>query len=163
MATTSKYRDNNIIYKNNQWIFEDTQRPVSETKDTHVCGHCNQLSTEEGHDACLGTLIGLMNACCGHGNPKEAYVQFIDGNCVRGEDAVMIQNILKRWKPDQTHEEEIEYTEKHLKRLKDMDKEDMIYEIVIKTSVHTFNGRNSNVKDVPLPNYNPPKPPTKQR
>ncbi len=48
---------------------------------THVanrrpwCGKCGQKDTPEGHDACLGTIPGVMNACCGHGNDGEAYIQ----------------------------------------------------------------------------------------
>ncbi len=43
------------------------------------CAACGQLPTPEGHDACLGTLPGVWNACCGHGDPSEAYVQFRPG------------------------------------------------------------------------------------
>lgn len=46
-----------------------------------VCGHCNLPNRVDGHDACLGTIPGVMNACCGHGDVRCAYVQF------RPEDA----------------------------------------------------------------------------
>lgn len=59
------------------------------------CSRCLKNPDENGHDACLGTLKGLMNACCGHGNDKSAYVQFLDGSCVRGKDAITIIKILK--------------------------------------------------------------------
>jgi hypothetical protein len=62
-----------------------------------VCGHCNLERTTEGHDGCLGTLPGLMNACCGHGgNAEGVYVQFLDGTCIRDNDAKTIIEILKR-------------------------------------------------------------------
>lgn len=61
------------------------------------CGNCGKRRTDEGHDACLGTLIGVMNACCGHGNEDEAYIQFLDGECVRGKDAKIILNMLKKY------------------------------------------------------------------
>lgn len=32
--------------------------------------------TIQGHDGCIGTLEGVMNACCGHGQDSCAYVQF---------------------------------------------------------------------------------------
>lgn len=64
--------------------------------EKELCDHCGKYRTFEGHDGCLGELIGITNACCGHGNPKKAYVQFLDGTAIRGEDAVIIQNILKR-------------------------------------------------------------------
>ena len=41
-----------------------------------VCGHCNKARTPEGHDGCIGVLPNVMNACCGHGEAKTAYVQF---------------------------------------------------------------------------------------
>ncbi len=41
-----------------------------------VCGYCDMKRTTEGHDGCIGTLEGVMNACCGHGEYKMAYIQF---------------------------------------------------------------------------------------
>ena len=40
------------------------------------CGHCGLCRTSEGHDGCIGTLEGVKNACCGHGEVTKAYVQF---------------------------------------------------------------------------------------
>lgn len=60
------------------------------------CEHCGKSKTIEGHDGCLGELIGIANACCGHGNPNMAYVQFLDGTGIYGSDAILIQKILKR-------------------------------------------------------------------
>ena len=45
---------------------------------------------------CLGELIGIANACCGHGNVNKAYVQFLDGTSINGKDAIAIQDILKK-------------------------------------------------------------------
>lgn len=42
---------------------------------TH-CDFCGLGPTPEGHDGCIGTLPGVMNACCGHGDTGVAYVQF---------------------------------------------------------------------------------------
>jgi hypothetical protein len=60
------------------------------------CAYCGMDSTKEGHDGCLGELIGVANACCGHGKSNEAYVQFYDGTAIRGHDAIAIFEILKR-------------------------------------------------------------------
>lgn len=60
------------------------------------CKYCGKYRTYEGHDGCLGELIGIANACCGHGNVNKAYVQFLDGTSVNGKDAMTIQNILKK-------------------------------------------------------------------
>lgn len=39
------------------------------------CVICHKKSTPEGHDPCLGTLEGVMNACCGHGT-SQIYIQY---------------------------------------------------------------------------------------
>ena len=100
MVARSKYRGNKIIYENDMWVYEDTKLSVAGTHNNVPCGNCGRKSTDEGHDACLGTLIGVRNACCGHGEIKEAYVQFLDGECIRGEDAVVILDILKKYKTE---------------------------------------------------------------
>ena len=41
-----------------------------------------------------------MNACCGHGNGREAYVQFLDGFSLSGEDAIVILKVLKKYKKE---------------------------------------------------------------
>jgi len=60
-----------------------------------ACGNCETPQTKEGHDGCLGTLPFLMNACCGHGEIKEAYIQFFNGFCIRGLFAIAFIKILK--------------------------------------------------------------------
>lgn len=60
------------------------------------CKYCGKYKTYEGHDGCLKELIGIANACCGHGNINKAYVQFLDGVSIDGEDAIAIQDILKK-------------------------------------------------------------------
>ena len=97
MTTTSKYRGNDIIFKDSRWIYKDTGLNVEENHLYMPCGNCGRESTDEGHDACLGSLIGVMNACCGHGEVNEAYVQFLDGKCISGEDAIVVMTILKKY------------------------------------------------------------------
>ena len=31
------------------------------------CPQCGQLPNENGHDPCIGTIPGVVSACCGHG------------------------------------------------------------------------------------------------
>lgn len=65
-----------------------------------TCDHCWLGPTPEGHDGCLGTLPGpIMNACCGHGNSSQAYIQYwgVDGAepvIIEGESAVAEQRRL---------------------------------------------------------------------
>jgi hypothetical protein len=47
------------------------------------CVKCGKFPTKEGHDACLGTLPGVIDACCGHG-VREAYIHFENGVTLRG-------------------------------------------------------------------------------
>lgn len=92
----TSYRGHNIELVNNEWIYSDTKESVKNFHLVRTCGNCNEPYTNEGHDACLGTLKGIMNACCGHGNIAEAYVQFLGGFCIEGKDAKVILDILKR-------------------------------------------------------------------
>lgn len=60
-----------------------------------ICEKCNLPPTKEGHDGCIGTLPdkNVMNACCGHGNDHQAYVQFWNKKrCIRGEKAIKYIN-----------------------------------------------------------------------
>jgi len=61
------------------------------------CGHCGKHDTPEGHDACLGTLPGVINACCGHGNMEngDPYVRFDDGTEFRGCEAIAYFQLMK--------------------------------------------------------------------
>lgn len=77
------------------WVYADTGEPVS-ANPNRDCGHCGLANTPEGHDGCLGTLPGVMNACCGHGT-GEAYVQFPPGNVtVYGAEGLKVIEVLKR-------------------------------------------------------------------
>lgn len=91
---TSEYRGHPIEYVNDVWIYSDNKTPVAQDKN-RACGHCHKPSTPEGHDDCLGTLPGIMNACCGHGCIEEMYIQFLDGFCIRGKNAQVIIDVLK--------------------------------------------------------------------
>ncbi|MFD2704219.1 hypothetical protein [Salibacterium lacus] len=89
-------RGHSIEYDGEKMVYSDTKEMVSGNYPT-TCGHCGLAETPEGHDGCLGTLEGIMNACCGHGGKHEgAYIQFWDRTCVRDEDALTIVEILKR-------------------------------------------------------------------
>ena len=76
-----------------RWFYADTHAAVADDP-SRPCGHCGMASTAEGHDGCLGTLPGAMNACCGHGSAREAYVQF-RGWSLRGRLAVLVQAVLR--------------------------------------------------------------------
>lgn len=59
------------------------------------CIKCLKMPTPEGHDGCLGTLPGnVMNACCGHGDDRLAYIQWDDGLRIGAGDAIAEQKRL---------------------------------------------------------------------
>ena len=74
-------------YVGEAWRYSDTGQLVSEGKD-RTCGACGEESTPEGHDGCLGTLHGVLNACCGHGIDNEAYVVLDGGRRIAGREAL---------------------------------------------------------------------------
>lgn len=60
------------------------------------CIKCGLGPSPEGHDGCLGTLPGdIMNACCGHGEYAQAYIQYWNAPDIRGKDAIKEQERLK--------------------------------------------------------------------
>lgn len=83
------YRGHRIELIGNEFVYGDTKELVSENYKDRACGYCGLHTTKQGHDGCIGELPGnIMNACCGHGAHKEAYIQYQDGNCVRGKRAI---------------------------------------------------------------------------
>lgn len=81
-------RGHKIVQVDGVWRYADTMEETALTHERRSCGHCGRGRTPTGHDGCLGTLPGVMNACCGHGERRKAYVQFRDGNRFNGEQAL---------------------------------------------------------------------------
>ena len=67
MVGRSSSRGWPVISTGGQWVYEDTGEPVFGER---ACKRCGEKPTPEGHDACLGTLPGVVSACCGHGVMK---------------------------------------------------------------------------------------------
>jgi hypothetical protein len=57
------------------WHYMDGQSVPDNPAQYRPCPQCHKPPTPEGHDACLGTIPGALNACCGHG-VQEGYVQW---------------------------------------------------------------------------------------
>jgi len=107
---TSYLRGHQIEFINNEWVFSDTLEPTAETHKSRACGNCGKMETAEGHDACLGNLPGVINACCGHGIILQAYIQFLNGTELRGSDAIIKQKQMKK---------DEELSEKMIKEMQD--------------------------------------------
>ena len=90
---TSFYRGHAIYCKNNIWYYSDTDEPT--VNNVRKCGYCEEAATIEGHDACLGTIPDIMNACCGHGIESDAYIQFNNDKVIRGKKAIKYIKKLK--------------------------------------------------------------------
>ena len=78
-------RGHTIEMEAGRWVYADTRQPTADHYKTRPCGKCGLRFTRDGHDACLGALRGVSNACCGHGNTEMAYVQFVDGIRLSGK------------------------------------------------------------------------------
>lgn len=97
MTAKGLLRGHPIVFINDEWLYKDSRQPTVWFKD-RPCGFCGARNTVDGHDGCLGILPGIMNACCGHGQAKETYVQFLDGISISGESAVIILNELRKYR-----------------------------------------------------------------
>lgn len=80
------YRGYEIEKKNKRWFYSDNKEPVFEFRRT--CGNCGFENTFKDHDWCLGELPCVMNACCGHGVVRAAYIQFSPERILRGVKAL---------------------------------------------------------------------------
>ena len=97
MVACSKWRGHLIWFDEvaQAWRYDDGSL-VHETWRARPCGHCGRHSTPDDHDACLGTLPGVLNACCGHGEIGSAYLQFSDGCMIHGVAACYAIDCLRR-------------------------------------------------------------------
>ena len=86
MTTLSHHRGHSIYCENGVWFYSDTRTPTM--GDVRLsCSLCGLKRTKEDHDRCLGVLPGVMNACCGHGQVDEAYIQFWNEDRISGKKA----------------------------------------------------------------------------
>ncbi len=83
-----RLRGHPIRHNGHQLVYEDTGETTAETWRDRPCGHCGEWPTKDGHDPCIGTIVGVANACCGHGDPESAYVQFANGDRREGVAAL---------------------------------------------------------------------------
>ena len=65
------------------WVYADNGGSIEELRPCKSCGAIF-VKDNYGVDPCLGVLPGVRNACCGHGNPSDAYIQFTNGTIIRG-------------------------------------------------------------------------------
>lgn len=83
MPSTSFHRGHAVVWDSstNGWLYADTGESIRDKR--RPCAHCESNDVKD-HDVCLGTLPGVANACCGHGDRSRAYIQFTNGVIIRG-------------------------------------------------------------------------------
>lgn len=103
--------------------FCDTNEPTESTWFNRPCGKCGKYgSSNDGlPDPCLGNLPGVTNACCGHGDPSQAYICFSGGIRIHGftvDQPTPIpqpsQPEAERWKVHKRHGNVEPYTFYHV-------------------------------------------------
>lgn len=77
------------------WRYESDNLVVKDFWHGRPCGKCDKHKTPEGHDPCLGTLPGVQNACCGHGDRSDAYVVFDNDTRLAGDDAIAFFEVAR--------------------------------------------------------------------
>ena len=81
MAAKGRLKGHDIITKDGiTWVYEDNGINIEE--EERSCKHCGK--TCKVLDDCLGKLPGVKNACCGHGDREQSYIQFENGTIIRG-------------------------------------------------------------------------------
>ena len=84
---TARWRGHAVEFTGGLWLYRDTRQAVYSDPE-RGCGHCGEPNSPEGHDACIARLPGVINACCGHGDTREAYVMFDADRRLSGAVAV---------------------------------------------------------------------------
>ena len=86
MTAKSLWRGHPIKWdeEKEKWLFEDSNEPVGETYADRPCKKCLRPFGKDDHDPCIKNLPGVSNACCGHGDDTQSYIQFRNGVTVRG-------------------------------------------------------------------------------
>jgi len=61
-----------------------TQTSPAAEVELRTCRACGAQAGPDRPDACLGKLPGVIEACCGHGDTRQAYILFKSGVIIRG-------------------------------------------------------------------------------
>jgi len=64
MTIKSFSRGHPIEFNGINWIYSDNKKLIDTMR---ACLKCKQIPTKEGYDACIGFILGIKSACCGHG------------------------------------------------------------------------------------------------
>jgi len=76
MTAWGQLRGHPVAWDGQHWRYCDTGTIAYADRP---CSHCGLTPTPQGPDPCLGHLPGVRAACCGHGDPNQAYILFANG------------------------------------------------------------------------------------
>lgn len=83
LTTRSNLNGHPIAFVNEKWVYEnDLALTPGYGGKNRPCTKCGKENVNS--DECLGMLPGVTAACCGHGDPEQAYIIFNNGVVVRG-------------------------------------------------------------------------------
>jgi len=88
MTATNSIHGHLVVFDEGIKRYRYADGTIIDRDSPRPCPRCGRARTAEGHDICLGTLPGVLFACCGHGNTDDAYVVFDTGDGLRGEEAL---------------------------------------------------------------------------
>ena len=81
---TSTNRGNKTVWIDGKLFYQEDLTPAPPYGNPKPCTKCGAVFPYGGPEAGLGTLPGVTFACCGHGDPKKAYIIFENGITIRG-------------------------------------------------------------------------------
>jgi len=88
-SSMSSLRGHKIYWDGKEFRYSDNHTATAGDRQSRDCGSCALPNRKDEHDACIGELPGdVINACCGHGEVTEAYIQYSNKPSLRGVAAV---------------------------------------------------------------------------
>ena len=99
MAVRSYFRGHPTIWKNDRWVYIDTGEKAGFDGIVRPCVKCGKIfdGFNVGEcDPCLGELLEVDNACCGHGIREESYIRFTNGITIKGFEIMEDNNGRER-------------------------------------------------------------------
>lgn len=88
ITASGYFRGHLVFYIDNEWRYSDG----TIADGNAACVRCGKLPTKKGYDACLGYLLGVISACCGHG-VETPYLVFEEGKM----NNLLLKAITDRW------------------------------------------------------------------
>jgi hypothetical protein len=92
LVARKRLRGHEAELVNGKWAYTDGA--VGE----RACKHCGMAAVQGAPDFCLGSLQGVSDACCGHGDVSKAYIKFRDRNHTTALTGQAVLDLREIWK-----------------------------------------------------------------